>query len=331
MTKANLSDLVRAQLALTGLAIGDAIGGFFEFSHGKLSHHIANRSLPNGIWHWTDDTQMALSVFTVLRQCSTMDQDLFAVSLAQHYEKSRGYGMTTRAVLKHISQGETWREASNAVFGGEGSFGNGGASRVPPLGAFYADDLSQVVEQALLSAVVTHSHPESVAGTIAVAVATALAWQLRSKQEISRKMFLEKSAAYVPKSEVHEKLIAACELEKSVSVQEAASILGNGSKPTAQTTVPFAIWCASDFRQSFSDAVWTALEGQGDCDTICAIVGGITAMRVGFEGIPATWRESCEPLPTWIFENLSGLSLSERLEKLGRSPEDLNESDGNPA
>jgi ADP-ribosylglycohydrolase len=328
----NLSTpLARAQLALTGLAIGDAIGGFFEFSQGKLSHHITSRTLPNGIWHWTDDTQMALSVFVVLRRYSKIDQDFLAASLAQHYERSRGYGMSTRAVLKHIRQGETWQAASDAVFGGEGSFGNGGASRVPPLGAFFADDLSQVIEQATHSAVVTHSHPESIAGTIAVAVATALVWRLRPDKEISRKMFLEQVNAYVPKSEVHEKLIAACELDEGISVQEAASILGNGSKATAQTTVPFAIWCASDFRQSFSDAIWRALEGQGDCDTICAIVGGITAVRVGFSDLPADWRKSCEPLPIWIFDDLYSLSLSESLGQLEHLPDDLEKSDRNPS
>ena len=83
--------LTRAQLALTGLALGDAVGAFFEFSQGKLSHYITNRKLPEGIWHWTDDTQMALSIYAVLRQCSRIDQDLLATSLAYRYERSRGY------------------------------------------------------------------------------------------------------------------------------------------------------------------------------------------------------------------------------------------------
>lgn len=128
--------LSRAQLALTGLALGDSIGAFFEFSRGKLSHFITARKLPNGIWHWTDDTQMALSVFAVLRQCAKIDQDLLAASLAYRYEQSRGYGMTTRSILRRIRKAKTWREQANVIFRGEGSFGNGGASRVPPIGAF---------------------------------------------------------------------------------------------------------------------------------------------------------------------------------------------------
>lgn len=304
MGMSNLEELIaHAHLALTGLAIGDAIGGFFEFSHGKLSHHIINRTLPGGIWHWTDDTQMALSVFAVLRQCARLDQDLFAASLAAHYEQSRGYGMSTRAILGRIRQNQTWQTQSDTLFHGEGSFGNGGASRIPPLGAFFADDTSVIVQQATLSAAVTHAHSESVAGTIAAAVATALAWKLRF-EEVSRPAFLEQVIAFVPESVVREKLVLAQQLDDTA--QEAVVVLGNGSKATVQTTVPFALWCAADFQLSYADAIWLALEGQGDCDTICAIVGGITAMRVGLDGIPTAWRQSCEPLPQWIWDDVKG-------------------------
>jgi hypothetical protein len=29
------------------------------------------------------------------------------------------------------------------------------------------------------------------------------------------------------------------------------------------------------------------------------MVGGIVALYTGGEGIPAEWRNACEPLPTW--------------------------------
>ena len=300
--------LVRARLALTGLAIGDALGAFFEFSQGKLSHFIKARNLPEGIWHWTDDTQMALSVFAVLRQSARIDQDLFAASLAYRYQRSRGYGMTTRAILRNIRKNKSWREQSDIIFRGSGSYGNGGASRVPPLGAFFADELGEVVSQARLSAEVTHAHPESIAGTIAVAYATALAWQLRSEKDISRQVFLDHIIACVPESQVRNKLNQARHLENDVSIYEAAKLLGNGQSATVQTTVPFALWCAADFSHTFADTIWQTLEGQGDCDTTCAIVGGITAMRVGYEGIPLAWQESSEPLSPWAFnEKISSL------------------------
>lgn len=62
ITSSHAERLARARCSLRGLAIGDALGGFFEFSHGALSRRITQRQLPTGIWHWTDDTQMALSI-----------------------------------------------------------------------------------------------------------------------------------------------------------------------------------------------------------------------------------------------------------------------------
>ena len=54
--------------------------------------------------------------------------------------------------------------------------GNGGAMRAAPLGAYFADDLVLCADAARNSALVTHTHPEGVAGTIAVAMAAAMAW-----------------------------------------------------------------------------------------------------------------------------------------------------------
>jgi ADP-ribosylglycohydrolase len=56
------------------------------------------------------------------------------------------------------------------MFGGRGSYGNGAAMRVAPLGAYLADDLKAVRENAILSAQITHIHPEGIAGAIAQSV-----------------------------------------------------------------------------------------------------------------------------------------------------------------
>ena len=59
------------------------------------------------------------------------------------------------------------------MFEGQGSFGNGAAMRVAPVGAYFAGDIGAVVEQAARSSVITHTHDEAIAGSIAVAVAAA--------------------------------------------------------------------------------------------------------------------------------------------------------------
>src|SRR5262245_19849622 len=108
MASAQAESLQRAHQSLIGLAVGDALGAFFEFSHGRLSRRITERLLPKGEWHWTDDSQMALSLFSVLRQRGAIDPDAFATSLVQHYERVRGYGRSVRAMVRRLREGASW-------------------------------------------------------------------------------------------------------------------------------------------------------------------------------------------------------------------------------
>ncbi|WP_110516390.1 ADP-ribosylglycohydrolase family protein [Herpetosiphon llansteffanensis] len=295
------SALDRARIALEGLSIGDALGGFFEFAHSTVPARVRLRQVPQGPWHWTDDTQMAASVFSVLRQTASIDQDLLAQSFALHYERSRGYGPATRAILGRIQRGKDWREEAPSLHQGQGSFGNGGAMRVAPIGAFWAADLAHVAQQAAASAEITHAHPEAIAGAIAVAIAAALACQTRETTIPSPSTFLQLIQPWVPASQVAEGLAAAIQFDATTPIATVAARLGNGSKISAHDTVPFALWCAAQHLNNFEQAIWLTLEGLGDCDTTCAIVGGIVASYVGIEGIPAAWRAAREPLPAWAF------------------------------
>ena len=168
--------LARARLSLEGLSVGDSLGGFFEMARPGI---LNQKRLPSPPWHFTDDTNMALSIYAILRQYGQIDQDRLAESFAEHFDRSRGYGMGMVHMLPRVRNGGSWREIAPAMFGEQGSFGNGAAMRVAPIGAYFADDLDAVVEQARRSAVVTHAHPEAVAGAIAAACAAAYAWRLR--------------------------------------------------------------------------------------------------------------------------------------------------------
>jgi ADP-ribosylglycohydrolase len=255
--------LHRAHQALIGLATGDALGAFFEFSHGRISRRITERLLPSGPWHWTDDTQMALSLFSVLRQHGAIDPDAFMTSLVQHYERSRGYGRSVRAIVQRVRDGASWRTTSDQIFGRLGSYGNGCASRVPVVGAFFADDLAAVAEQARRSALVTHAHPEAIAGSIAVAAAVAWAWQLRDTPIISGADFLDRVLASIPASTLRTGVALARDLADGTTVAEAVAVLGNGIDATVQTTVPFALWCAAKQLTNYAEAIWLTLQGQG--------------------------------------------------------------------
>lgn len=295
--------LARARNSLEGLSVGDAFGELFFLPPGMLATRMEMRSLPPALWRFTDDTQMALSIFSILRQHEIIEQERLADSFAERYDPSRGYGPSMHQLLRNIRAGQDWRKGANNQFEGQGSFGNGAAMRIAPLGAFFADDLDIVVQQASRSAVVTHTHPEGIAGCIAVAVAAAWAWRLSQAggPPPGRPDFLDLILPFVPTSEVHRKLRWARDTAAATSVQSAAAMLGNGSQVSAQDTVPFALWCAGEQLNNYKEALWLTVSGFGDMDTTCAIVGGIVASYTGIDAIPTMWREAREPLPDWPF------------------------------
>ena len=77
-----------------------------------------------------------------------IDPDQLASKFARRYDPNRGYGGGAHDLLQSFQRGVPWRLAAPAMFGGTGSYGNGSAMRVAPLGAFFAEDHDAVVEQA---------------------------------------------------------------------------------------------------------------------------------------------------------------------------------------
>ncbi len=298
--------LARARSSLEGLSIGDAFGEYFFGPADMTSVRIRECMLLKRPWYYTDDTMMALSIFSILRQHQGIEQDQLASSFAERYDRQRVYGAAMHGLLRRIGDGVHWNEAAPMLFNGQGSFGNGAAMRVAPLGAYFADDMNAVIEHAHRSAEVTHAHTEGIAGAIAVAAAAGWAARLRmSNSRPPRQDFLDLVLPLVPDSIVRAKIAQAKKLIPGTSVRLAIAALGNGSGISAQDTVPFTLWCAGEHLDDYEEALWLTVSGGGDCDTNCAIVGGIVAAYTGVEGIPQEWIESREPLPNWPFHELS--------------------------
>lgn len=285
----------RALISIEGLSVGDGFGE--RFFAAEAASWIERRQLPRAPWRTTDDTEMALGILEVLVQCGSVDRDLLARVFGERYRRDpgRGYGNTAHRILQAIADGTHWRSASLAAFGGTGSMGNGGAMRAAPLGAWFADDWTELVTQARASAEVTHGHPEGQAGAIAVAAAAAWAWRHRDDAARRPHELLAVAAEHTPPGETRVGLVRALELPEHATIREAAAVLGNGSGVIAQDTVPFALWSAARNLGDFEAAMWNTVVAGGDVDTTCAIVGGIVAITAE---VPPHWREAREPLHT---------------------------------
>jgi ADP-ribosylglycohydrolase len=296
-----MQPLARAELSLTGLSIGDAFGQMFFGNTETMSMAIDLHALPASPWYLTDDSIMAIGIVETLRDRGEIDGDYLASRFAANYQRNprRGYGGMAHQILRALSKGGDWREIAPAVFDGMGSYGNGAAMRVAPLGSFYAEDLAQLQVQAVASAAVTHSHLEGKVGALAIALAAAWAWNQREIEDLDRSTMFSFILDRLPDSDTKSGIKRASELPLEYSVATAVSALGNGTMVSAPDTVPFAIWCAARHIDDFAAAMWTTVSGLGDRDTTCAIVGGIVALYVGVAGIPPDWQQARESLTEW--------------------------------
>jgi ADP-ribosylglycohydrolase len=290
--------LSRARLSLDGLSIGDAFGERFFGPSGEALRRISRRELPDAPWSYTDDTEMALSIVEMLEERGAIDQDVLAKRFATRMQFHRNYGQGAYTVLCGVKEGLDWRLLAQIGFRGMGSFGNGAAMRVAPLGAFFADQALEVVcDQARLSAEVTHAHAEGIAGAIAVAVAAALAWQRRRARGTLGRTWIASVRDAVPRGYTRDAVAEALDVPPDSTIVEAARALGNGSGVTAPDTVPLCLWVVAHASRGFEQALWHTVGALGDRDTTCAIVGGVLALATGPDGIPQGWLKSREALP----------------------------------
>jgi len=280
------SRMVRSLRALT---VGDAFGN--TIARRGIVVDYPETALPDGPWAWTDDSEMAHSIADELVEHHHIEQDSLARRFSRRHDLLRDYGPGTTLLLAEIGRGVPWRSAAGESFGGKGSWGNGAAMRVAPLGAWFADDLEVAAQQAVLAAEITHSHPDAIAGAVAVATAAGLA--TTGGSGVVSETFIRRVADHTPDGPVREGILATVDLTDADVV---AAEVGNGSEIKATDTVPFVIWCAANHLGDMPDAFWTGVSVGGDRDTICAMVGGIVGNSAT---LPEDWHARCEPPPSW--------------------------------
>ena len=286
----------RAMTSLEGLSVGDAFGEQVFHQAGEArSRMLDNRTAPvRRTWQWTDDTAMAISIVGVLRRLGRIDPDALAGEFLRRYAKEpwRGYGRGAHALFGEIAAGTAWPTAAAALFGGQGSRGNGAAMRAAPVGAYFAFDLDRVVDEARASAAPTHTNVCGAAGAVAVAVTAALV--VAGERDFVA--IVSEVWQRTPASETRERLRRILKMRNEEALTVAAEV-GNGSDVVSRDTVPFVVWCAARYVNDFEEAMWASVGVGGDTDTTCAMIGGIIVGATGLAGIPASWQQAREPLP----------------------------------
>lgn len=230
-----------------GVIVGDIIGSVYE------GRPIKTKDFPlfSARSAYTDDTVLTAATAEVLLLGG--DYGEAYRRWFRHYP-NRGFG------------GSFFRWALMGDTRPYGSFGNGSAMRVSPVG-WARDALEEVLEEAERSAAVTHNHPEGVKGAQATAAALFMARQGGGKKQI--RSYVETTFGY--------------ELGRRL----------DDIRPTyrfdvsCQGSVPESIICFLE-SEDYEDAVRNAVSLGGDSDTMACIAGGIAEAFYG--GVPEAIR-----------------------------------------
>ena len=271
----------RFEGCLLGLAVGDALGGKFEAQTADairprfptVEHLIAYPQ--EEIWY-TDDTQMAIGVSEALIERGEIMEEVLCRAFVSNYLPSRGYGRGARAVLEAMEESRDYRQVAERHFPG-GSFGNGAAMRVAPIGLVFRNERQRLWEQARLSALPTHVHPLGIEGAQLLALAVALCSRMHT----------------FDRADFFAELLGACaseayraQLQAAAVAQAREDLAGLGNRIEALHSVPTAIASFALTPESFEATVSNVIFLGGDTDTLAAMAGSLSGAYLGASRLP---------------------------------------------
>jgi poly(ADP-ribose) glycohydrolase ARH3 len=282
---------------LLGAACGDILGAAVEGSSAREIHELYGELRDfaepgRGYGCYTDDTQMTLALATSLVECGLVDAAHVSAKYAEFYEAWRGYGGAAHRVMRLLADGGDYRGTGRLQFP-EGSFGNGGAMRIAPVGLAYRraapELLLRAVEDALLC---THVHPEAIDGALVQAKAVAIAATMDPKA--LDPLGVVEALLVVCRTEIMQaKLQALADgLRREDDDVFVIARVGNGIR--ASQAVAAALWAFLRCWRTPEECVIRAVSFGGDTDTIGAMAGALVGALHGTSWIPARWYDNIE-------------------------------------
>jgi poly(ADP-ribose) glycohydrolase ARH3 len=279
--------------SLIGTGVGDSLGASLEGWHMVDPAEVRALAESRHTLIYTDDTHMTLGVAESLIANKGFDGEHMTHRLMENYSREpfRGYGPGPPRVFRLIKGGEAWDKAAEKLYGG-GSFGNGAAMRIAPVGIFYHDEPAKLKEIAYKSSQITHAHELGKEGAALQAYAVALATRAKPSLEFGADEFLRRLTDFIEHEVYKQKLKRAKELLGEKDKSKVITELGHGIE--AFNSVPTAIYSFLSHSNSFEEAVIYAISLGGDTDTIGAMTGAICGAYLGVEAIPHKWQAKLE-------------------------------------
>ena len=278
----------RAQGALVGLAVGDAVGTTLEFEPPGTFQPITDlvgggpfRLEPG---RWTDDTSMAMCLAESILDTAELDPaDQLRRYLAWREE---GYWSSTEecfdignATGRALSRFARHGTVVDATIDQEAA-ANGSLMRLAPVPIRWHRDLAEAAERSGESSRTTHAARRPVdACRVYGAMLAALIQGARYADVVAPGFWetVDPGGSLTPE--------VGAVMAGSWRGKDASQVRGSGYVVDALEAAIWAVDGATDFR----DAVLRAANLGDDADTTAAIAGQLAGARWGLSGIPADW------------------------------------------
>ena len=266
----------RAQAALLGSAVGDALGATTEFMKpGQIRERFGvHREIAGGGWlelapgQVTDDTEMTLCVARAIAARGGWDLVGIADRFAHWLEGNPvDVGATCRRGIEEYRAKRQLQVPPN-----ERDAGNGAAMRMAPVALYALGDEEGMARLAVEQARLTHNHPLSDAACVAVGI--LIQWGILGYPERKLRAVADELAARHPQFRFE------------------------GYDGGATAYVADTIRTAFDAFFStggFEECLVKTVNRGDDADTTGAIVGAIAGARYGLEEIPSRWLQALDP------------------------------------
>jgi ADP-ribosyl-[dinitrogen reductase] hydrolase len=280
---------------LLGGAVGNALGASLSGLSGteiRLIHGRVRDFLPEGYetGAFMGDTQLAVALAEALVAGGGFDMDRVSSAFGEWMRlhdagvrEARCYDQASAIACRRLYRGVP-RQISAVD-----SAGCGAAARAAPIGLSLGDE-RDVVDAAVLQAMLTHADPRALAGAAAVAVGVAHALRVIPFDAFR---FLRATALAV--EDVEPGLaarISSLEGYVDKALEEGLEYIGTSSH--AMEAVPAALLIFSKNPHHTEEAIVTAINAGGHTSGIGAMVGALSGALNGSGSLPGRWLQFLE-------------------------------------
>jgi ADP-ribosyl-[dinitrogen reductase] hydrolase len=287
---------------LVGASVGDALGLCRKGLSRRAATSMFGRSalsykLVPGLGLVSDDThRMLMTLQAMLRSKSQLEN--FRNNLATRLRWYLLTGPVTSGIATQLAALRLWMGVSPEL-SGVSSSGNGPLISALALATVLQGTGHSVERWVTASTKLTHKSPEVTEAAILIAHAAHMALMV-PKREFDSRLVMEDLIALTQETSLNKMLVSLKEpLALGFSVNRAAKRIGfgKGIPRSASATSVMSVYAWLRHPDNYRTAVTAAVRAGGDTDSVGALVGGLSGVRLGADSIPSRWAKQVSTWP----------------------------------